>query len=351
MLDILAWYAVEDPDPVARQDTDPRDCAEEEAVEDEIPSGKLLHQGLNSVRGGMAYVLTRVVYHDETSIETLKPALRSLAKDPSQAVRAMAAETTVGLLRHATSLAVELFMELVADSSDEMLATRYVRDFLRRRVFVDFDRLGPVIQRMIESDLPAVQEAGAAQAALAALSESDAEPLVELCQAGGERLRLGLAKVYGANLLNARYRERCELALTALFDDENTEVRQAASKVISGLRDDDLLKVIPLVRRFLRTQAFADAPDAAIHAIEFANSPPPDLVLDVCEAVMGGMSSRGAVHDRDGFRAHEISEQLVRAYADARDDATRTRALDLIDEALRRNLMGTDQALSEHDRS
>jgi hypothetical protein len=344
MLEVLAWYAVEDPDPLA---TPP---ASSEESDDEIPGGRLLHRGLNSVRGGMAYVFTRIVHHDAGAIDVLEPAIRSLVNDPSMAVRAMAAETTVGLLRHHESLALELFEELVGGGSDELLATRHVREFLRYRGHMDFGRLEAVIDRMVGSAEGAVREAGAAQAALAALSESRAESLVVRCGEGDRGLRLGLAKVYGANLLHARYRARCEAALEALFDDADAAVRKTASEAISRLRDDEVLEVVPLVRRFLETRAFADQPEAALHALEFATAPPPDLALDVCEKVMQGMAGSGSVQDRDGALSHDVSEQLVRAYADARGEDTINRALDLVDEALRRDILGTYRTLQEHDR-
>jgi hypothetical protein len=344
MLEVLAWYATEDPDPLATP------LASSGESDDEIPGGKLLHRGLNSVRGGMAYVFTRIVYHDAGAIKVLEPAIRSLVNDTSIAVRAMAAETTVGLLRHHESLAVELFEELAGGVFDELLATRHVGEFLRYRGHVDFDRLEVVIDRMIGSAEVSVREAGAAQAALAALSESRAESLVARCVEGDQGLRLGLAKVYGANLLHARYRARCEASLEALFDDEDATVRKKASEAISRLRDDEVLEVVPLVRRFLETRAFADQPEAALHALEFATAPPPDLALDVCEKVMQGMAGPGSVQDRDGALSHDISEQLVRAYADARGDDVINRALDLVDEALRRDILGTYRTLQEHDR-
>jgi hypothetical protein len=254
-------------------------------------------------------------------------------------------------LRHAPDLALDLFEQLGDNSADDVLATSYVHDFLRYRGSIDYERLSPIIRRMIESTDPEVRTAGAVQATLAALNEEKAGSIADHCVAAkAAELRLGSARVYGANLTNARHRAKCEAALTLLFDDENAEVRKAASEAVSRLRDDQLLDVVPLIRRFLDSRAFCDHPDAALHAMEFADAPPPDLSLDVCERVMNRLSESAGIADRDGALAHDVSELLVRAYADAGDPPTLNRALDLIDSALQRDLLGAYRALREHDR-
>jgi hypothetical protein len=65
---------------------------------------------------------------------------------------------------------------------------------------------------------------------------------------------------------------------------------------------------------------------------------------------MNRLSESAGIADRDGALAHDVSELLVRAYADAGDPPTLNRALDLIDSALQRDLLGAYRALREHDR-
>jgi hypothetical protein len=185
LLKILAWYATEDPDPSPR--------ARESGEDDE--KDRMLHRGLNSVRGGMAYEFTRLVYHNPANIGPLEPAIRSLIRDPVGDVQAMAAETVVGLLRHDPKLAVELFVELAARTEDRVLATRHAHEFMRYRGSVNFDVLRPTIRRMLDSELDEVRKEGAVQAALAALSEADAQPLVDESLQGDTHTRTGVALV------------------------------------------------------------------------------------------------------------------------------------------------------------
>jgi hypothetical protein len=161
LLEIVAWYATEDPDPQPG-------ASENDSDEEKDRS---LYRGLNSVRGGMAYEITRLVHHNAASIAPLEPAIRSLLADPVADVQAMAVEITLGLLRHKPKLAVEL-----ADRADDrILATRHAHNFMRYRGSVDFEVLQPTIRRMLSSERPAVRKEGAVQAALIAMNDSSAQ--------------------------------------------------------------------------------------------------------------------------------------------------------------------------------
>lgn len=90
---------------------------------------------------------------------------------------------------------------------------------MRYRGSIDFGVLKPTIRRMLDSELDAVRKKGAVQAALVALSEADAQPLVDESLQGDTHTRTGVALVYAANVTTARHRARCEEGLVALFGD------------------------------------------------------------------------------------------------------------------------------------
>jgi hypothetical protein len=340
LLEIIAWYAAEDPDPAPRARGENRDEEKD----------RTLHRGLNSVRGGMAYEITRLVHRNAANIAPLEPAIRSLVADPVADVQAMAAEITVGLLRHEPKLAVELFAQLADRTEDRVLATLHAHDFMRYRGTVDFDILQLTIRRMLGSERPEVRKEGAVQAALVALSEADAQPLAEESLRGDAHTRTGVALVYAANVKTARYRARCEEGLRTLFDDADGDVRSAAAEAIERLGGPDVRALEPLVRTFLDSRAFEDKPDVVLRALGEAEPLPAALAIDACRRVLTRLQTPSDLRTSDAAVARNLSDVLVRAYVDAPHDGMRNDALDVIDDALRLDLYGTDRLLHEHDR-
>lgn len=310
----------------------------------------LLSRGLNSVRGGMASELARLVFADGSRIAVLEPTLRHLCEDESTPVRAMAAESVLAVAAHDTQLGLDLFEQLTSDGAENLLLTRSVRRFLVWAVSQHYERLEPLIRRMVGSSHPAVRTEGAAQAALAALSEERAQPLAEECMQGSAEMRLGTTRVFAHNLASAAHRARCEEGLKAAFDDEDDEVRKAAAEVIQRLNPDQVGPSAGLIDRFLESQAFEDHVEAVMYALEDATTAPAGLVLKACERVLDMLASPDSDIRRRGQVAREVSEVLTRAYSDAADEEERERALEVIDRSLELNAYGTQRALSEYDR-
>jgi hypothetical protein len=342
LLEILGWYAMHDPDPM--QDRDPND--------NESPHQRLLQHGLKSVRGGVAYDITRLVYGRAEHFAPLQPAIESLVSDPVLAVRAMAAEITMALLRHHRELAGDLFLTLVSGADDVLLATRHIHEFLRYRAAQDYPRYASLIQRMIDSQFPAAREAGAVQATLVALDDQRAATLADRCLNGALEERIGAAKVYAANVTTARFRDRCQGALRQLFSDPAKEVRDAAAGTIRRFHDGQLGEFQELVQAFMGSVAFEDNQEDLLYALTETTSSVPEISLNACERfleLLGGQAKD--IRTRAAHHADQVSQILVRAYADSRDRALKERTLDLIDRSLELNIYGAVKALSEHDRS
>lgn len=339
---LLAWYATEAPDPEAD-----REQAGDHGRD------QLLQHGLNCVRGSAAATIVSLVYAREDTFARLRAAIEALVSDRVMAVRAMAARVLLALLRYHRDDALTLFEVLVDGADDRLLASRHVQDFLRYRGGVDFARLRPIIERMLRSESSDVRAAGAAWITLAALSEADAHELAAGCLTGSESERLGAARVYAANLDQARYRARCASALHALFDDDAAEVRKAASTALTRLDDGSLGEFEQLAQRFLRSRAGVEHDDEILHALTSTTARVPELALNACEQIIGRFGpDAGDLRTAAARSAGQVAEVLVRAYTDSDDaPALRDRALDLIDLSLRLNIYGAHRALREHDRA
>jgi hypothetical protein len=342
LLELVAWYAEHDPDP-------PRD--RDEASEDNLAEDLLQH-GLNTVRGGIAHEIARLVYTRADHLPPLQSAIGSLVADAVTAVRAMAAEVALALLRHHRNLARDVFKRLTDGANENLLATHHVHEYLRYRATADFEVLRPLIERMVNSDLPGVREEGAVQATLVALSEGAAHELADRCLNGTDEQREGAARVYAANLTTARFRARCEAALERLFNDESADVRNAAAAAFRRLDEADLGTFEGLARRFVQSDAFPDNADDILYPLTETIARVPDLALDACERVLGEFGSEiSDIRTAAASHANSVSQILVRAYADGADQATKDRALDLIDRSLELNMYGAYRALEEHDRT
>lgn len=340
-LDIVAWYAMHDPDP----------AADREERDDHAQSDGLSQHGLNSVRGGVAYEITRLVHNHPANFAPLRGAIESLVSDRVMAVRAMGAETVLALLRHHPAEARALFLQLVADADPRLLSSRFLREYLRFMSARDFATLRPLFERMLSAPDPAVREAGAVSVTLAALDEDEAGELASACLAGDDAQREGAAKVYGANLTTARYRERCETSLAQLFEDPVESVRKAAGSAIRHMRNDSLGEFEALAERYMRSPAFEDDPEDLLLALTQTTAQVPRLATLVCERVIERTASEGAdIRTKAARYAHEVSDLLMRAYADAEDATLRARILDAIDRSLASDFYGMERALGEHDR-
>lgn len=342
-LEILSWYAT-------KGDGASTVNFGDESEDDDHAERNILTRGLNSVRGGMAYDLARLVQADAARITTLERTLRSLCNDESTAVRALAAEVVRAVFVHDTRLGLDLFLELVDVGGDELLATRHVRQIMVWLGSQEFQRLKPLIRRMIESPIERVRAEGAAQAALAALTESAAQSLAKECEEGTSELRLGVARVFAQNLDSARFQARCEEGLVVAFDDSDPEVRKAATEAVKRLTPDQVDARAGLVERFMDSQAFEEDTEAVLFPLDDAVKVPVGLALDACERTLDMLASPDAEVRRAGAVAREVSEILTRAYVDAQGNREKERALDVIDRSLEVGAYGADRALSEHDR-
>ena len=127
-------------------------------------------------------------------------------------------------------LAISLFWRL-CNAEDALLGTHFIKWFIFFALQTHFQELAPVLERMVNSEIPEVAIAGARQACLAALDLPEASPLAGLCLSGSESQRAGAAQVMAANIKVATCRPFCEKALVSLFNDSSEIVRDGACEM------------------------------------------------------------------------------------------------------------------------
>jgi hypothetical protein len=189
---------------------------------------------------------------------------------------------------------------------------------------------------------------GAVQSALAAFDEAAAKPLVDRCERGDPSLRLGLARVYAANVASPEHRARCEPPLRALFNDPDAEVRETAAGCLRELVDFSQCEAFAFA--YISSSAFRDERGAEqlLTALDMASFVPSRL------AATCGMAILDQERERQNRRIDVLldsSELAVRACADAKTPDELEFALDLIDRSLALNSYGVTRAIETHDRA
>ncbi len=334
-LALVAWYATEDPDP-GHGSLDYQ--------------GDLMTAAINSARGTAADVMARLIFQDWRYLAFFEPYLKVMANDPFTSVRAMVAHTLLAVLTHDRDQAVDLFIEL-CNAGDELLATRFVENFLKYGVQTHFQQLQPVLKRMMASDIDDVATVGSRWACFASLTVNEALTLGQICANGSKLLRLGAAEVYAENLKMSAHRAESETMLAAFFDDPDKEVRDAAASCFRRFDGPELRDYPDLIERYAKSAAFGTTLNPLVTAVGKSTAVMPDIILMVCER-FSEIASRDATDIRTIASANfrTTAELVVRAYSLTSDHEVKSRCLDLIDRMYLLGVFALDRVTAEFDR-
>lgn len=337
MVAIVDWYATENRDESTSSMFPDVDDLDE----------RLLLRGLNSVQGAVASVVAYLVATDHLNVSALDFAISALLSDRDPGVRAAAAQVVLTAGHHDVNESDGLFDVLTSDAPDELLANRYIYEYLRQRVNADFGRFRPMIERMTASAIGDVQMRGAALASLAALANDEALDLASEVLRGTEKQRVGAARVYAANIKTARFNARCATSLATLFEDHSLLVRNTAAEVVRELYEIDIDEYVEVINPLISSPA-ADGNWGEILDM-FKRSPgsATGLALAACRRVLSQQSADAPLEY--AHRPDLISTLLVRVYTDNVGEI-RSSALDLIDQLLRQEDRVALRAIAVHDR-
>lgn len=318
IIDILSWYALNDKDPAASA-----------PIASEFD---LLNRGLNSARGAVADGFARLVLHRPELLRTHGAVIDALCEDPADEVRAMAAEILIAESDHDQAGAFLHLLRLIEGRSTHLLATRNVLELLRFYASTDYATLAPTFSRLMEAAKPEHRELGASLTARASIDDQDALTVVEaLGKASDPALRKGVARVYAANLTLARFRDRCEDGLRALFNDSDPNVREYAADSIRRLTGTEMKTFAPLVRAFMESNAFVENAKDLAAALSASSLCPVSFLLEYCERILGLVKPGEWSHH---YQAGESLKFLVRACDSNGAAADTERAMNLLDHGL-----------------
>jgi hypothetical protein len=346
LLELVTHIATDNSDP--KQDVWKIDAASGQPYY----GGDILGAGMNSARGAAALALAELVVVDEDRAAVLAPAIAKISSDPLASVKACAAQAVYALMRWRRDEAIDDLLVLTG-GPDRLLATRPMQHLIMGAIATHWERVRPIVERMLASDEEEVRDAGGALASIAGLDETDAGDLLTLVLDDDDpRVRRGVAKVLAARAVSSRYRERCAAGLAKLFDDGDAEVRQEAAKVFWRLRDRQLAELYGLAHAFLGSAAFQGNHPHFLHALEVSTADVADLVLATADRMVTSYGEQlGDLRGRIGGDSRNLSDLLLRVLGTL--DAGReqiNRALDILDLMLQAGAWGVPEALETVER-
>ena len=247
--------------------------------------------------------------------------------------------------------ALGLFVRLCDTEDDALLGTDFVEGFLRYATTTHFAELEPNLKRMLASEDRDAIAAGARQACVAALEIEEAKPLAEACLKGDETRRAAAAEIFAAHLRTARYRSVCEEGLTALFDYDNEEVRRQAARCFLTFRDGELGDYRGFIRTFVYSRAFDTEHDELLDALQRTTAHMPEETCLACERFLEVAGEDAAnIQLRSAGDADTALQVLVRAYNQVKDPALQSRCLDLFDRMAKLGIYQVIGTLERYER-
>jgi len=346
MLDVIAWYAIQDPDPAEEL------WRKDKGTNGPYYNGDPYFHGINSVRGNAATAIARLIVKDLRYWEYFAPVLGRMVTDPSLAVRTCVAEACSQALRYDRPQAIALFLQL-CEAGDEFLAAPTIERFLYYTAATDYQQMRPILERMLASPIAGTRQGAARQTVLAALDDTSARPLAETAIHGDSDSRKGAAEVLSRNLLTAPDRAYCERALIGLFADPDPEIRRTAGHWTWPVKDECRIEsALPVVEAFMENRAFSENTRTFFGAIEKAVDAPPDLLLRAGQRFIEvAGSAAGDTRGSSVAAAQNLSSLILRAYRQAEQDPhLRGRCLDLFNQLLAVGGYGADAAIETFER-
>jgi hypothetical protein len=300
-----------------------------------IYGGDPFSHGINSARGAAVLTLGDLLVHDADGHRTalIEPSFEALASDPSVAVRSCVAHLLAAGLRHARPSVMKVF-PLLVDAPDELLATRPVEELMIYVGFSDSELIEPVIERMLNSAIDKVREAGGRLAAFAGL-EFESGLLSDAVLSEDPNIRKGAATICAHRLPITADATAASDAFEQFIDDPDDEVRDAAAEMAGALRNRPLGPHQTLIHGLLASRAFPDALPQLLITLEQSTERVDELLLATTRRfidVFGGELS--SISSRASADARHVGELILRAYNQAPDSKSRAATLDLIDELL-----------------
>lgn len=342
IIDIVGWYATEDPSPAP----DERGFIWNPGTENSYYDAD--NHGLNTVRGGMCSAIRALLFASEHHITRLRPAIARLVHDPTIAVRTQVPYTLLPMLNFEANTAVEHFVTLCEFDDERVTVSRAALRFLKYACQTHLDRLESLMSRMLASPHDGIRQEAARQLSLAVYrGQRDATLLDRLWATDDASVRAALV-LLASEVATYPDHARHRVALTFVergFASAEKPVQEAAVELFRFI-DQALEKrplptelLEPIFRCFIKGPAFEGHRSRFFRMLKRTKLQLPDITIEAFQRALTMESSA---------RLFEAS-LIYRLYEDTKDAAIRQQCLDLIDGLLRRGEYDLQRTLDALD--
>ena len=343
IVSILCHYAMNDPDPEKEE-------WREMSGESPVWGGDPHFHGMNSVRGAAAEALGSLLFADQNYFTEIEPAVLSVVRDRSVAVRSCALVCLVAMLNFDRDRAVALFIEL-CENADEVLNTHYSEQFIYHSTYEHYETLRPVLQRMLQSGDDESRAIASRQIALAAFHDSDAASNVQQVLDGNAVCRKAAAGVYARNLGHAASRTICAERLAQFFEDPDSGVRAAAADCFRMLPPALLTSETNLMFQFIESQACIENSHDLIQPLEQCVAALPEVICRIPERLIAEHRAKGGGEHIEVRRwTYHLPALIARLYEQTPDALIKSRCLNIIDGMLELGFSEIEKELAQVER-
>lgn len=346
ILDLVADWAINDPDPAAELRQVP-------AAGGQPYYGGDPHQyGINTNRGAAVLALVECsLQREPPQVERAFRLLERAAADPSIAVRTCVIEALGWLLSHDHGRALDIF-EQAMDAQTELLRSVLTHHFLYWCLRADYARVRPFIEALLAHENEATRQAGASLACLAAFYEPQAMPLAERALTGDTAMRTGAAQVYAHNLEYREIQAVCESGLRQLLDDPEEQVRKEVGRCFLHLRPEHLADLRPFIRDFLDSPSLRSGAGHLVRYLKSVACNDYDLTLAATTRILDELGEAVLdIRTRWAILEADLVQLPLAVYQHADDPVIKGRAMDLFERLLMAGSHSAHRALADWDRS
>lgn len=342
IIELLTYYAISHPDPPPDENTFSRYSSSYRGSDYE-DHFSVNTASINCVRGVAAGAIKTVLFKNPNRLPNVQIALDSLIKDPNAAVRASAVGLALPLYNIDRDLAMEVFLMACSHQEDAVLCSHYLNNFLSYTIIDYWQKLKPLIERMIQSNNQDVAKSGAAWATVAWSKNGIMDDIVSLCMKSRKWHRMGVAEAITNAVARGINRPEVHQRLKSLFEDKDNDVRAVCSRIFRITDFFEQQAAVSIAETFLKHRAQDDDMDNLLYGMDSIKGKLKkysSIILEIADLFSGQMSTSARDYRTSRpIEAGQLSKLLLRLYDQTEDDRElRKKCLDAWDGMLREGI-------------
>ena len=284
----------------------------------------LTTNSLNSVRAAAGLAIGSLLRNKPEYLTRFMPSLESLCQDGHPAVRTAAVTACLPVLQHDKDVALKLFVK-ACRSDLRVAATHHAVYFFNTGMATHASTLCPLVDAMLQSEMPEVSREGAREVAARWLFHELFQEELNTCRTGSEALRIGVANIMSQFVAKPEYHSKAFPFVKQFLSDQSQEVRAAAYRCV---RDNEILSTEYgrlIVAECVCSPAFADDPTYVLYALDDQPGsllPFADIIFATTSRFAGDLADASRDISRGvGLDADKIGRLLLRLYEEAETDS------------------------------